>query len=152
MRRCRRRVIWAGVLAAVVVVVFPAVAAEVTLTEPGGGSVRWSEWLAGNGPAAVLVWASWAPAASATVDDLDDLAAAAEAQHLELVVVAVQESVEEAGEVLGRTGKSWLHDRHGSILKEYRLIRVPTLVVIDADGGVLARLDPSAEALRAWRR
>lgn len=152
MRRSRRSAAATGVLAALVVTALTAGASELTLAEPGGGAVRWSEWLAGNGPAAVLVWASWAPSADAAVDALDELAAASEAQRLALVVVAVQESAEAAGRVLDRTGTPWLHDRHGAILKEYRLIRVPILVVLDGDGEVLAKLDPRPEALRAWRR
>jgi hypothetical protein len=127
-------------------------ASELTLAEPDGGAVRWSDWLAANGPAAILVWASWAPAADAAVDALDELAVASEAQRLALVVVAVQESAEAAGMVLGRTATPWLHDRHGAILKEYRLIRVPILVVVDSNGGVLAKLEPRPEALRTWRR
>lgn len=127
-------------------------AAELTLAEPGGGAVRWSEWLDANGPAAVLVWASWAPGADGVIDELDQMADAARAQRLGLVVVGVQESAEEAARVLGAAGAPWLHDRHGAILKEYRLIRVPILVVIDRQGEVLARLEPSAAALRAWQR
>jgi hypothetical protein len=45
----------------------------------------------------------------------------------------------------------WLHDRHGMILKEYRVTRVPAVLVVARDGRLLDRLDPSPEAIAAWR-
>ena len=152
MRRCRPIVLAAIPLAVILTTALSGGAAELILAKPDGGAARWSEWLEANGPAAVVVWASWAPGADEVADELDQIAAAARSQQLALVVVGVQESAEEAALVLGRSGAPWLHDRHGAILKEYRLIRVPILVVVDRQGEVLARLEPSAEALRAWQR
>lgn len=129
-----------------------AMAADLTLAEPTGGTVRWSEWVGTHGPAAVLVWASWAPDGRDLAKELDALAAAARDHQLELVVVSVQESAEAAARELGPLDVRWLHDRHGAILKEYRVIRVPALIVVDRDSAVLARLEPTAAALRAWSR
>jgi ABC-type sugar transport system substrate-binding protein len=114
--------------------------------------VRWSEWVAANGPAVVLVWASWAPAASAAVDGLPELAAVARRQGLKLVVVDVQEELEAARRGLERAGVAWLHDRHGAILKQYRLIQLPMLLVVDQEGRELARMAPSAESLQRLER
>jgi hypothetical protein len=152
MRRRRPIVLGVVPLAIILTTALSGGAAELTLAGPDGGAVRWSEWLQANGPAAVVVWASWAPGADEVADELDQMGVAARSQQLTLVVVGVQESAEEAARVLGRSGAPWLHDRHGAILKEYRLIRVPILVVVDRQGEVLARLEPSAEALRAWQR
>lgn len=127
-----------------------AQAADLTLAEPGGASVRWTEWIASHGPAAVLVWASWAPDGRDLVTEVAGLAAAARSKQLELVVVSVQESEDAAARELGSLNIRWLHDRHGAILKEYRIIRVPALVVIDRDATVVARLEPTERALRAW--
>ena len=152
MRRCRHQLEWTAAAAIVLVAVAPAVAGDLTLSGPDGSSVRWSEWVAANGPAAVLVWASWAPAASAAVDGLPELAEAARSQGLKLVVVDVQEELEAARRELSRTGVAWLHDRHGAILKQYRLIQVPILLVVDQDGRELARMAPSAESLQRLER
>lgn len=127
-------------------------AADLALTDSAGTAVDWSEWIRANGPAAVLVWASWAPGAEAAIDGLRDLAEAARSQGLKLVVVDVHEELEAARRGLDRTGVPWLHDRHGSILKEYRLIRLPILVAVDADGRAFATINPSADTLRRLPR
>jgi hypothetical protein len=127
-------------------------AGDLALTDPAGRTVDWSEWIRANGPAAVLVWASWAPGAEAAIGGLGDLAEAARSQGLKLVVVDVHEELEAARRGLDRTGAAWLHDRHGSILKEYRLIRLPILVVVDPDGRAVATIDPSADTLRRLPR
>jgi hypothetical protein len=67
------------------------------------------------------------------------------------VIVAVQEGFDEAATVLERSRAPWLHDRHGAILKEYRLIEVPGLIVVDGQGRVEAKLDPTPAALAEWR-
>ncbi|PWB72224.1 MAG: hypothetical protein C3F15_11510 [Holophagae bacterium] len=142
------------VVAAVVVLLAgsSAAAADLALTDPAGTAVDWSEWIAANGPAAVLVWASWAPGAGAAIDGLAGLGEAARSQGLKLVVVDVHEELETARRGLDRTGVPWLHDRHGSILKEYRLIRMPILVVIDQSGRALATIEPTADSLRRLPR
>jgi thiol-disulfide isomerase/thioredoxin len=126
----------------------PAGAADLALTAADGSPVRWSEWLAANGPAAVLVWASWAPDAPSALDGLAELGEAARGHGLKLVVVAVQEEMEAARRGLEGTGVTWLHDRHGAILKQYRLIELPVLVIVDQGGRELSRMTPSAESLR----
>ena len=152
MRRCRPEVVVLAALLALALTSAPqGEAGEFTVSEPDGEMVRWSEWIGAKGPAAVVVWASWAPGAATTLRELDGLAAAARDHGLELVIVAVQERLQESASALASRGVVWLHDRHGAILKEYRLIRVPTLAVVDRDGAVVARLDPSAAALRAWQ-
>jgi thiol-disulfide isomerase/thioredoxin len=130
----------------------PAGAGDLALSAADGSSVRWSEWVTANGPAAVLVWASWAPGAPAAVDGLPELAEAARSQGLKLVVVDVQEELEAARRGLELARVPWLHDRHGAILKQYRLIELPILLVVGQDGRELARMDPSAESLRRLER
>ncbi|HOC43605.1 MAG TPA: redoxin domain-containing protein [Thermoanaerobaculales bacterium] len=148
--RCRRNTAW--VLAAVVALATggPCGAAELTLADPAGIAVRWSDWVEANGPAAVLVWASWAPGGEAVVAGLADLAEAARARGLTLVVVDVQEEAAAAAAVLVGQAVPWLHDRHGAILKSYRLTQLPTLVVVDRAGRALGTLDADPEALRGW--
>jgi hypothetical protein len=67
-----------------------------------------------------------------------------------MVIIAVQEPIEDSRQALG-SGPGWLHDRHGSILKAYRVIRVPAMLVVDSDGRVLERLEALPEAVDAWR-
>ena len=127
-----------------------ASAAGSTVTTPDGGSVAWADWLGDNAPIAVLLWASWVPDADSTLADLDRITAAASARGLELVLVVVQEPLNEARESLGNIDVEWLHDRYGHLLKEYRVVSIPRLLVVAEDGRVVERLEVDVESLRAW--
>ncbi len=115
-----------------------------------GAPIAWSDWVARRGPVAVLVWASWAPNAGAAIDGHPKLEAACAAAGLHLVVLDVQETLEDGRRALGGRDVGWLHDRHGALLKQYRVIKVPSLLVVSAEGEALARLDAEPEAVRAW--
>jgi hypothetical protein len=142
----------AALVAALAIPAAIASAADLHLTAPDRTPVRWQEWLADRGATAVLVWASWAPAADEDPSAIEAIAGAAGDRGLELVVVAVQESFDDASRALAGLRVAWLHDRHGAILKEYRLIQVPSLIVVDGEGALQGRLEPTSEALSRWRR
>jgi len=127
-----------------------AFAGELVVKDRTGTAIRLSEWLAENGPVAVLVWASWAPNGDEALDRIGALRDECARRDLGLVVMDVQEDFEAALSSLDRAGVPWLHDRHGGFLKENRIIRVPWLVVMDVDGVVLGRIEPTAAALAAW--
>ncbi|HSL18059.1 MAG TPA: redoxin domain-containing protein [Methylomirabilota bacterium] len=124
--------------------------AEVTVTSPTGDSVAWSGWVRDHGPLAVVLWASWAPGADRARTALDELAKAAEERGFELVLVAVQEPFDEAAGGLEGVRVQWFHDRHGALLKQYRVVSIPALVVLDAEGRVITRLEATARSLRGW--
>jgi len=69
---------------------------------------------------------------------------------LHLVVLDVQESLEDGRSALGGREVGWLHDRHGALLKKYRVIEVPSLLLVTAEGEQLAKLDATPEAVRVW--
>ena len=115
-----------------------------------GAPIAWTDWVAKRGPVAVLVWASWAPKAEATMDGHASLATACSEAGLHLVVLDVQESLEDGRAALGSREVGWLHDRHGALLKRYRVIEVPSLLLVAADGVPLARVDATPEAVRGW--
>jgi len=139
-------------LIAVLTLGFPSVgvAADLTLTMPDGSPVVWSDWVADQAPVAVLLWASWIPSAEETLADLDQITAAARAKGLNLVIVAVQETLEEAAESLEGIDVGWLHDRYGHLLKDYRVVVIPRLLVFAEDGQVVERLEVSPRSLRTW--
>jgi len=139
-------------LIAVLTLGFPGVgaAAGTTLTTPDGSPVVWSDWVADQAPVAVLLWASWVPSADETLTDLDQITAAARAHGLDLVIVAVQETLEDAAESLDGVDVGWLHDRYGHLLKDYRVVVIPRLLVFADDGRVVERLEVSPKSLREW--
>jgi hypothetical protein len=151
MNRPRLR-LTAAALTAAVALGLPALvdAAEAAPTTPDGVPVVWSEWVRANGPAAVLIWASWVPEADDALADLDRIAFAARARELEFVVVVVQEPIDEAREAIGGVDVLWFHDRYGGILKEYRVVSIPILLVLSEDGKVTERVPVTRESLRAW--
>lgn len=143
-----RTILWALI---VLLTVLPVAAADLVLLEDGRTAVGWNDWRRDHVPVALLVWASWAPTADAVLAGLAELESAAGERGLRLAVLAVQEPVEDSRAALAGRNVDWLHDRHGALLKELRVIRVPALVVVEAGGGVGDRLEPTAAALRSWR-
>ncbi len=115
-----------------------------------GAPIAWTDWVAKRGPVAVLVWASWAPTAEVTIDGHGNLAKACADAGLHLVVLDVQESLEDGRAALGGREVGWLHDRHGALLKKYRVFEVPSLLLVAADGEQLAKLDATLEAVSGW--
>ncbi len=136
----------------ILAVAFPASPADSPLTDGvSGAPIQWDDWVAKRGPVVVLVWASWAPGAKQAVADYSEMKKVAQGQGLHLVLLDVQESLEDGRAALGSTGIAWLHDIHGAMLKKYRVIRVPSLLFVAADGEELAKTDASAAALAGWR-
>jgi hypothetical protein len=99
---------------------------------------------------ALLVWASWSPGAEQALSGREDLERACGAAGLTLMVLDVQETLEDGRKALAARDVAWIHDRHGALLKEYRIIEVPSLVLVGDDGSVLGRIDPTADAVRVW--
>jgi hypothetical protein len=116
-----------------------------------GAPIAWTDWVAKRGPVAVLVWSSWSPDAEAAMDGYEELAEACADAGLHLVVLDVQETLEEGRAALGAYDIGWIHDRHGALLKQYRVIEVPSLLLVAADGSQLAKIGASSDALRSWR-
>ena len=126
-----------------------AVGADPSLDDGvSGAPLVWSDWVAKRGPVAVLVWASWAPEARSVVDDFEAFTIASREAGLHLVLLDVQEPLEDGRSALAGSGIDWIHDRHGDLLKLYRVITVPSVIVVEADGSLRGRLDATPEALR----
>ncbi len=131
----------------------PVVAVDPLLADGvSGAPIAWSNWVGKRGPVAVLVWASWAPGAETVIERWDEISKECRDSGLHPVVVIVQESLADGRAALRPRGVPWIHDRHGALLKQYRVIKVPSILVVSAEGEALARLDPTAEALAVWRR
>ena len=72
--------------------------------------MSWTAWIEAHGPAAVVVYASWAPRSDELLLALGDLGASARARELGFVVLAVQEPFDDARASLDPAGVG--HD-HG---------------------------------------
>lgn len=129
-----------------------ATAAEPALRDRDGVPIAWTDWLAERAPAAVVVYASWAPRADSVLRGLGDLDSAARSRGLRLVLLAVQEPFDDSRVALESVDVDWVHDRHGVLLKRYRVLRVPSVLVIGPDGELVASLDADPEQLRSVAR
>jgi len=130
----------------------PAIAVDPPLADGvSGAPIVWSDVVVKHGPAAVLMWASWAPGAEAVIDGWDQIAKECRKSGLHPVIVVVQESLADGRAALGSGGVPWIHDRHGALLKQYRVIKVPSIVVVSAEGEDVAHLDPTVAAVAGWR-
>jgi len=116
-----------------------------------GAPIVWSNLVGKHGPVAVVMWASWAPGAEAVIDSWDQIAKECRESGLHPVIVVVQESLADGRAALGPRGVPWIHDRHGALLKQYRVIKVPSIVVVSAEGEDVAHLDPTVAAVAGWR-
>ena len=116
-----------------------------------GAPIVWSDLVGKHGPVAVVMWASWAPGAEAVIDSWDQIAKECRESGLHPVIVVVQESLADGRAALGPGEIPWIHDRHGALLKQYRVIKVPSIVVVSAEGEDVAHLDPTVAAVAGWR-
>jgi len=139
-------------LLALAVIAGPAMAqSSIVVKDSTGMAIEWNDWLGSRTPAAVLIFASWAPGARDAIDRLPELRRACSTRGWTLVIVDVQETFEAAGKTLSGVGQvPWLHDRHGAVLKRYRVIEVPSIVVIDDKGAVLGRIEATVPAVAQW--
>ncbi len=123
---------------------------ELELRYPDGTPVAWERWIGAHAPVAMVVWASWTPRSGEVLRRLGELRRVAEDRGLSLVLVAVQEPVTDSRRALEGVDVTWFHDGRGSVLKRFRVVRVPSLVVLDRGGRVLGRMESSPEALGSW--
>ncbi len=123
---------------------------ELELVHPDGTPVAWDRWIAANGPVALVVWASWAPRSGEVLEELGELRRVAAGKGLSLALVAVQEEAADSRKALEGHDVTWFHDGRGTVLKRFRVVRVPSVVILDAAGRVEGRLDASAGALDSW--
>lgn len=117
-----------------------------------GAPLEWSDWVAKRGPVAVMVWASWTPEATAVLADFPAFVRTSREAGLHPVLLDVQESLEDGRAALAGSDIHWIHDRHGGFLKQYRVIKVPSVIVISAEGEVLQRMPAAPESMTPGAR
>lgn len=115
-----------------------------------GRSESFDSWLGANGPAVLMVWATWAPRADTALERLARIRRACEERDIALVLVDVQEPYEVGREALRQYGLPWIHDRHGQLLKHFRIIKIPRLLLVGAGGELISQADVSEDAVRSW--
>ncbi|NOZ79092.1 MAG: hypothetical protein GXP48_07935 [Acidobacteria bacterium] len=122
------------------------------IVAPDSTPVRWQSWVSRHAPLALVVWASWLPRSKAALNELGALQDACRRRGLHLALVDVSEPLQDGSTALAGVGIPWVHDRHGSVLKHYRLVHIPCLLILDKESRLVAQLDVSVAALQAWEK
>jgi hypothetical protein len=129
------------------------VAAVEPLTTVSGQPIVLRELLAG-GPVVLVLWNSWLPEAAEFGPQIVAAGDAARAADAKCVVIVFQDEPEGARSLPQEAGPLLVAlDRRGEMLRRFKVTRAPAVLVVDAEGAVLAKGGPAAEevavALRA---
>jgi len=142
-------------VAAAAIIVLASVAAaaqDLSIADSAGAPLRWNAWVEEHAPVVVVLWAAWAPGADDTIAVMGEITRVARSRGYEAVLVSVQEDVAEARAALVDAELPWLHDRYGALLKHYRVVEIPSAVILGSDGEARGLVKATPMALREWSR
>lgn len=145
-----RTLIAASFVALLATVAFCEDSGDPVLRYPDGSSASFSAWCKENGPAALLLWASWSPDGQPALQQAAAIQKAASQKGLSFSVVAMQEPLESAQKALEPRKLPWLYDRHGFLLKKLLIYEVPTLVVVSKEGTALTTGPVTPSTILEW--
>ena len=99
-----------------------------------------------GGPAVLVFWNSWLPEADEFVPVLLEIDRAAAAQGWPGAVVVFQDEGDAWISRIGSGGAALprVLDRRGTLLRQFKVTRAPSVVVVGRDGEVLDRCGPAA--------
>ncbi|MFZ5788525.1 MAG: TlpA family protein disulfide reductase [Acidobacteriota bacterium] len=122
------------------------------LTTISGQPIALRELFAG-GPVVLVLWNSWLPDSAEFGPQIVSAAAAARAAEARCVVVVFQDEPEAArGLPDGDAPVLVALDRHGELLRRFKVTRAPAVLVVGADGAVRSRGGPGADEVAAALR
>ncbi len=135
--------------AAVSVIVALALPAA-DLRTPAGAPFSLAEVLT-PGPAVVVLWSSWLPGAQEFAAVLPEVEEAARRRGWRGVVVLFQDEPTEGLSRLPQRGLTWprVVDARGELARRFKLSRAPVVLLVRADGAVLAQAGPALGEVRA---
>jgi len=104
-----------------------------------------------KGPAILVFWNSWLPEADEFVPLLHEIDGAAAAHGWPGAVVVFQDEGDAWARRIGASGEVLprVLDRRGALLRQFKVTRAPSVVVVGRDGEVLDRCGPTAAEVRA---
>ncbi len=120
------------------------------LRTPAGAPFSLAEVLS-PGPAVVVLWSSWLPGAQEFAALLPDIEEAARGRGWRGVVVLFQDDPTEGLSRLPQRGLFWprVVDARGELARRFKLSRAPVVLLVNADGAVLAQAGPNVNDVRA---
>mgnify|MGYP000054366375 CR=1 FL=1 len=143
----------AAVASVIVALALPAA----DLRTPAGAPFSLAEVLT-PGPGVVVLWNSWLPGAQEFAAVLPEVEEAARRRGWRGVVVLFQDDPAQGLAGLPQRGFSWprVVDARGELARAFKLSRAPVVLLVSADGAVLAQAGPALNEVRAllesWAR
>ena len=103
-----------------------------------------------RGPAILVFWNSWLPEADEFVPVLHEIDRAAREHGWPGAVVVFQDEGDGWARRIGSIGEALprVLDRRGALLRQFKVTRAPSVVVVGRDGVVLDRCGPTAAQVR----
>jgi len=121
---------------------------DLTLETPGGDSVSLGR-LAGDKPVLLVFWATWCPICAEEVPKINEVQSRL-SDRLRILAIDFLESGEKVRKFMKAKNVSYtvLLDRNGKAAQAYRVVGIPTYVILDRQGKVAYfgnELPPSIE-------
>ncbi|GAB4373042.1 MAG: hypothetical protein Kow00128_22300 [Deltaproteobacteria bacterium] len=123
----------------------PAPAGEGTpafeLPDLAGKRVSLASFL-GKKPVLLAFWATWCPHCNESVPEINRIHAAfGNGERLQVLALDFKESPEKVGSFVRKKQVSYpvLLDRKGAVAREYRILGIPTYILIGRDGRIVYR-------------
>ena len=122
--------------------------ADFTLESPLGASVSLGEF-AGRKPVLLVFWATWCPHCNEAVPAINEIQSRLSGR-LQILAIDFMESGEKVKAFMKAKNVSYpvLLDRNGKVARQYRVLGIPTYVVLDKKGEIVYsgnELPPSLE-------
>lgn len=122
--------------------------ADFTLESPAGRSVSLGQF-AGQKPVLLVFWATWCPHCNEAVPAINEIQSRL-SDRLQILALDFMESGEKVKAFMKAKNVSYpvLLDRNGKVARQYRVLGIPTYVVLDKKGVIVYSgndLPPSLE-------
>jgi len=111
------------------------------LPEPGGGQVSLSQFI-GKKPVLLVFWATWCAICKEEVPVINRMHSDPPGSGgLQILALDFMESEKKVSAFIKNNQVAYpvLLDRHGKVARKYRVVGIPTFILIDRDGKVVYR-------------
>jgi len=124
-------------LAAIVRTACGAEGPEFRLESANGETVSLSQY-AGRKPVLLVFWATWCPYCNAAVPEINDLQSRL-SNRLQILAIDFKENREKVAAFMKAKGVAYpvLFDSNGSVARQYRVVGIPTFVLLDRKGKIV---------------
>lgn len=111
------------------------------LPDPAGARVSLATFL-GKKPVLLVFWATWCPHCNEVVPEINRIhAASGNGERLQVLALDYKESAEKVISFVRKKGVAYpvLLDRKGKVARKYRILGIPTYILVDRDGRIAYR-------------